>query len=255
MSSCWPSLYFTLGKSSHIVFYSSEWDISQKKCILYPPRAPCLQSSDLSLHIHLQSSLWNAPTLTFWRAFSVHIQSAGGPVRSACWFIQPTEKAAIKGRESAACWLGRNKNTPFHSWMGFFFLNQPFPLYCCPTSSHFHSTERTKMCRSPGLRLVCVCFFHLNPEATLTEFGQDYDAHLANRGEDLDRDWRVNLSLQQSGVKWKNFWGMCFTHVLRVPDEWNLTQDSAIFIRRYQNSPDDNKLVLVSCWFVLYSVI
>lgn len=122
MSSCWPSLYFTLGKSSHIVFYSSEWDISQKKCILYPPRAPCLQSSDLSLHIHLQSSLWNAPTLTFWRAFSVHIQSAGGSVRSACWFIQPTEKAAIKGRESAACWLGRNKNTPFHSWMGFFFF-------------------------------------------------------------------------------------------------------------------------------------
>lgn len=137
----------------------------------------------------------------------------------------------------------------------FFFLNQPFPLYCCPTSSHFHSTERTKMCRSPGLRLVCVCFFHLNPEATLTEFGQDYEAHLANREEDLDRDWRVNLSLQQSGVKWKNFWSMCFTHVLRVPDEWNLTQDSAIFIRRYQNSPDDNKLVLVSCWFVLYSVI
>lgn len=36
---------------------------------------------------------------------------------SSCWFKRPTEKAAIKERESAACWLGHNKYASFHSWM------------------------------------------------------------------------------------------------------------------------------------------
>lgn len=90
-------------------------------------------------------------------AFTVHCRVCP----SACWFILPTEKLAIKGRESAARWLGHNKNTPFHSCM--FKKNQLFPPYCCPTSTYFHPTERKKNpnVQKPGL--IIICFSHLCP--------------------------------------------------------------------------------------------
>ncbi len=78
---------------------------------------------------------------------------------SAYWFIQSTEKVAIKGRESAACWLGHYRNTPFHSWM--FRKKKPkklFPFYCCPTSSYFHPTERTKNVQKTWTE-ISLCLF------------------------------------------------------------------------------------------------
>lgn len=66
----------------HWCFTTQKWHISRtgKKCIPFPQLATCLQSSVLSLHIHLQSSLRNAQTVTFWSSLSVPLHSAAGSV-------------------------------------------------------------------------------------------------------------------------------------------------------------------------------
>lgn len=167
---------------------------------------PCLQSSVLCLHIHLQSSWWNAPTLTFWGSLSVHSQSTADSVLQHVGLHSRQRKAAIKGRESAARWLSHNKNTPFHSWM----LKKKKSAIFSVVLSHlvlFPSYREEIWSWTDVSLCLFLSFVSLgNVDLIWAKF---LHCHLANRKEGLDKDGRENLS----GVKWKTLSSMCFMYV------------------------------------------
>ncbi len=163
----------------------------KKKIIPHPQLAPCLQSSVFSPHIHLQSSLWNAPTLTFWSSLSVHLQSAAGSVLQHVGLDSQQREQLSKGVRVLLA--GLVTIWTLHSTAECLKKkNQLFPLYCCPTLSYFHPTE-TKI-------YISLCLFpsFVSPGNIDLIWAKLWRCHLAKRKRGLDKDWREKICRHNS---------------------------------------------------------
>lgn len=219
------------------------WVRRKSKNKIYSPQlAPCLQSSVLSCHIHLQSSLWNAPTLTFWSSLSVHLQSAAGPVLHHVGLQSLQRKLLSKGVRVllAGSVTARKKKSTISSLLLSHLVW--FPSYRENQNVQETQTDIT----------LCLFFSFVSPGNIDLTWEKLRRCHLANRREGLDQDWQENLSLRQSGVTWKTLWSMCFTHVLWAPDDWNSIQRTlrwVLLIRIYQSRHHSvNDTVTLVCY-------
>lgn len=144
---------------------------------------------------------------------------------SACWFIRPTEKAAIKGRESAARWLGHNKNTPFHSCMlkkkisYFLFLAVPPRLISI-------LQRKPQMCRNLDWYYLFFSFVSLGNVDLIWAKTMALSSCKIKKG---GFGWGLTGKSVVSTVRsqWKTHWSMCFMH---VADEWDLTHRTAQWV-------------------------
>lgn len=97
-------------------------------------------------HIYLQSSLWNAQTLTFWSSLGVLLQPAAGSVLQHAGLDGLQKKLLSKSvRVQLAGWATESTLHSTAEW--FKQINKQLPLQFSPTSSHLNPTETTKMYR------------------------------------------------------------------------------------------------------------